>query len=299
MATANIKDVKRRIKSVESTMQITKAMELVASSKLRKAKENAIQAQPYFKTLYETLKNISLNSSGTVKNDGVAEKKALLVVIAGDRGLAGGFNHNVLKLAQERIDSLISEGFAISVMPIGKKSIEYFSKRSYDIYDQRAQFAENASVYDCLDISDDVVSKYTRGELARVEICYTTFANTLSQIAKNVTAFPFEVTQEQKPEKSEEQTDTRHKYKASVIYDPSPEEVLKLLLPKYFGGLLYGAVVDSYASEQAARRTAMEAASDNAQEMIDNLSLLYNRARQAQITQELTEIVSGSMKNSD
>ncbi|MCD8328607.1 MAG: ATP synthase F1 subunit gamma [Ruminococcus sp.] len=299
MATANIKDVKRRIKSVESTMQITKAMELVASSKLRKAKENAIQAQPYFKTLYETLKNISLNSSGTVKNDSVAEKKALLVVIAGDRGLAGGFNHNVLKLAQERIDSLLNDGFAISVMPIGKKSIEYFSKRSYDIYDQRAQFAENASVYDCLDISDDVVSKYTRGELARVEICYTTFANTLSQIAKNVTAFPFEVTQEQKPDETEEQADTKRKYKASVIYDPSPEEVLKLLLPKYFGGLLYGAVVDSYASEQAARRTAMEAASDNAQEMIDNLSLLYNRARQAQITQELTEIVSGSMKNSD
>lgn len=298
MATANIKDVKRRIKSVESTMQITKAMELVASSKLRKAKEKAIQSQPYFNTLYETLKNISLNTSYTPDSGEIPEKKALLVVIAGDRGLAGGFNHNVLKLAAERIESLESEGYKISVMPVGKKSVEYFIRHTYDIYHQMSQVTEKISVYDCLDLSDDIVLKYTRGELARVEICYTTFANTLSQIPKNVQAFPFAAgTDSDEPEASDDEK--KQKYKPAVVYDPSPQEVLKLLLPKYFGGLLYGAIVDSYACEQAARRTAMESASDNAQEMIDNLSLLYNRARQAQITQELTEIVSGSMKKSD
>lgn len=296
MATANIKDVKRRIKSVESTMQITKAMELVASSKLRKAKEKAIQSQPYFNTLYETLKNISLNTSYTPDSGEVPEKKALLVVIAGDRGLAGGFNHNVLKLAAERIESLESEGYKISVMPVGKKSVEYFSRHTYDIYHQMSQVAEKISVYDCLELSDDIVLKYTRGELARVELCFTTFANTLSQIPKNVQAFPIEVETDNSESSDKEK---RQKYKPSVVYDPSPQDVLKLLLPKYFGGLLYGAIVDSYACEQAARRTAMESASDNAQEMIDNLSLLYNRARQAQITQELTEIVSGSMKKSD
>lgn len=298
MATANIKDVKRRIKSVESTMQITKAMELVASSKLRKAKEKAIQSQPYFNTLYNTLKSISLNTTYTPKNKEIVEKKALLVVIAGDRGLAGGFNHNVLKLAADRIKNLESDGYKISVMPIGKKSVEHFARTSYEIYHQLSQIAEKLSVYDCLDISDDIVLKYTRGELARVEICYTTFANTLSQIPKNVQAFPFEVSEDS--DGSEPSDDEKKKkYKSAVVYDPSPQEVLKLLLPKYFGGLLYGAIADSYACEQAARRTAMESASDNAQEMIDNLSLLYNRARQAQITQELTEIVSGSMKKSD
>lgn len=302
MATANIKDVKRRIKSVESTMQITKAMELVASSKLRRAKEKALQSQPYFNTLYKTLKDISLSTSFSIQKGKAAEKRALLVVIAGDRGLAGGFNHNVLKLAAERIESIISDGYEVSIMPIGKKSVEYFSKHTYDIYDQFSQVAEKMSVYDCLKISDEVVSKYTRGEFARVEICYTTFANTLSQIPKNVQAFPLEAEPDADPvsdDPADSDSEKKPKYKSAVVYDPSPQEVLKLLLPKYFGGLLYGAIVDSYACEQAARRTAMESASDNAQEMIDNLSLLYNRARQAQITQELTEIVSGSMKKSD
>lgn len=302
MATANIKDVKRRIKSVESTMQITKAMELVASSKLRRAKEKALQSQPYFNTLYKTLTDISSNTSFPLQNGKTAEKRALLVVIAGDRGLAGGFNHNVLKLAAERIKSITDDGFEISVMPIGKKSVEYFSKHKYDIYDQFSQVAEKMSVYDCLKISDEVVSRYTRGEFSRVEICYTTFANTLSQIPKSVQAFPLEAKPDAdsvSDDPADSDSEKKPKYKPAVVYDPSPQEVLKLLLPKYFGGLLYGAVVDSYACEQAARRTAMESASDNAQEMIDNLSLLYNRARQAQITQELTEIVSGSMKKSD
>lgn len=302
MATANIKDVKRRIKSVESTMQITKAMELVASSKLRRAKEKALQSQPYFNTLYKTLTDISSNTTFSLQNGKAAEKRALLVVIAGDRGLAGGFNHNVLKLAAERIKSINDDGFEISVMPIGKKSVEYFSKHKYDIYDQFSQVAEKMSVYDCLKISDEVVSRYTRGEFSRVEICYTTFANTLSQIPKNVQAFPLEAKPDAdsvSDDPADSDSEKKPKYKPAVVYDPSPQEVLKLLLPKYFGGLLYGAIVDSYACEQAARRTAMESASDNAQEMIDNLSLLYNRARQAQITQELTEIVSGSMKKSD
>lgn len=300
MASANIKDVKRRIKSVESTMQITKAMELVASSKLRRAKERAAQSQPYFNTLYSTMKNIANDSGFKGIVTDLKERHALVIAIAGDRGLAGGFNHNVLKLSLERIKALESEGFKVSVMPVGKKAVEFFHRYNYPVYMEFMQVAETITAYDCIELSEQLVKKYTRGEFGAIDICYTTFVNTLSQVAKSVRVLPLSF-DEQTDDKDDKQKDENggKGYKAEVLYDPSPEEVFKLLLPKYVAGIYYGAVVDSYAAEQAARRTAMESASDNAQEMIDNLSLLYNRARQAQITQELTEIVSGSIKNSD
>ncbi len=302
MASANIKDVKRRIKSVESTMQITKAMELVASSKLRRAKERAAQSRPYFNTLYETIKNISKDNAFKGISKSLKERHALMIVIAGDRGLAGGFNHNVLKMAVEKIKALEADGYKVSVMPVGKKAVEYFRRYNYPVFREYQQVAETITAYDCIELSEELVLKYTRGEFGIVELCYTTFVNTLSQLPKSVRILPLSIddnTGDTKEEKSNEPESEGKKYSASVLYDPSPEEVFELLLPKYFAGIYYGAVVDSYAAEQAARRTAMESASDNAQEMIDNLSLLYNRARQAQITQELTEIVSGSIKNSD
>lgn len=287
MATANMKDVKRRIKSVESTKQITKAMELVASSKLRKAKERAEKAQPYFRALYDTMCEIAGNnplaSRYLSKN---IVKTCLVVVVAGDRGLAGGFNHNVLKLATQRIEELKNEGLNVKVLPLGKKSVEYFEKRKYDVVNPLQHIAEGMTIYKSQEISDFVISMFRHGEIGSAELVYTTLISALSQEPVHVRMLPVQGFDDAPKDKAVSLT----------VYDPSPEEVFDELIPKYLNGMLYGAIVDSFAAEQAARRTAMESASDNASEMIDSLSLLYNRARQAQITQELTEIVSGSMK---
>lgn len=285
MATANMKAVKRRIKSVESTKQITKAMELVASSKLRKAKERAEAAQPYFNTLYETMCDISsdkLMQSMFLSKQ--IRKATLLIVIAGDRGLAGGFNHNVLKLAASRANELVNEGREVKVLALGKKSIEYFEKRNYNVVKSYFGIFDNTQQEVLAEISQYIISQLKLQEIGSVELVYTTFVSTLTQEPMKVSVIPIE---------------TLPKAKGThgiTIYEPSPEELFDGLVPIYLSGIIYSAIVDSYASELAARRNAMENATDNADEMINTLSLQYNRARQAQITQELTEIVSGSMR---
>lgn len=296
MATANIKDVKRRIKSVENTMQITKAMELVATSKLRSAKERAVASQPYFNTLYETMCEIQQDRGfKSIYTKKEFLKTVLVVVLAGDRGLAGGFNHNVLKLAEEKIKSLEQDGRTVKVFPIGKKAVEYFEKRKYEIYNKDYQISDNLSMSKSLSLSESIITGFRNGIYDKVELIYTTFVSTLVQNAMSVTVLPIE---NNDLENSEKYDAAKKEQKTSLtLYEPSAEEVFDGLIPKYISGLLFCSIIDSYASEQAARRTAMESASDNASEMIDSLSLLYNRARQAQITQELNEIVSGQMGN--
>lgn len=290
MASGNMKDIKRRIKSVESTMQITKAMELVASSKLRKAKEKADNARPYFNALYETMCEIQSENPGffsqyTKKRDA---KTVLLVVIAGDRGLAGGFNSNVLKLAQSRIDELKGSS-EVKVLAIGKKSVEYFNKRGYDLAGSYPNIAESLKIHHAADISDVIMHKFVSGEIDRVELFHTEYVSPLLQQAEALAVLPMDV-------RSGEDTDSneRAKIKEIPVYEPSPEFVFDAIVPKYITGMIFCAVVDSFASEQASRRIAMENASDNASEMISGLSLMYNRARQASITQEITEIVGGA-----
>ena len=266
MATANMKDVKRRIKSVESTMQITKAMQLVAASKLRRAKDKAVAVQPFFETLFKTMCDISCDRAfKSVYTKKKFLNSTLLIVVAGDRGLAGGFNSNVLKMAKAEADDVLSSGGQLCVMAVGKKAVEFFEKRDYDLVWKYPQIAES--------IDADTV-----------ELVYTTFVSALTQEPCSLQILPVE--------DLDKLGGRKH---PSTIYDPSPEEVFDGMIPQYIGGMLYSAIVDSYASEQAARRTAMESATDNAGEMIDNLSLLYNRARQAQITQELTEISSATI----
>lgn len=285
MATANMKDVKRRIKSVESTRQITKAMELVASSKLRRAKDRAEASQPFFNTLYETMCDIS--NDRTLKSFFTAKqfrRTNLLVVIAGDRGLAGGFNHNVLKLAKARAAELEASGNKVKIMAIGKKSLEFFEKRGYNIVKSYSQIFDNVPSEILDEISSFIISQMKMNEIGSVELIYTTFVSTLAQEPLHVKVLPIDTLTNQAGAKS------------LTIYEPSAESVFESLIPLYLKGIFHGAIVDSYASELAARRNAMESASDNADDMIDRLSLLYNRARQAQITQELTEIVSGSMR---
>lgn len=278
-----MKDIKRRIKSVESTMQITKAMELVASSKLRKAKEKADKARPYFDALYETMceiqaENPSFLSPFTRK---AGEGKSLLVVIAGDRGLAGGFNSNIFKLAQARVDELGGKD-KTDIIAIGKKAVEYFGKREFNMLGSYPDFSENIRIHQANDIAGEIVDKYVKGIYERVELFYTEYVSSITQQAVSKKMLPVELDGQKKVSK------------ALPIYEPSAGQVFNHIVPRYVTGMIFGACVESFASEQASRRNAMENASDNASEMISSLSLMYNRARQASITQEITEIVGGA-----
>ena len=269
-------------------MQITKAMELVASSKLRKAKDKADKARPYFNALYDTMCEIQSENPGflsryTKKRDA---KTVLLVVVAGDRGLAGGFNSNVLKLAQARINELKGESEG-KIIAIGKKSVEYFNKRGYDLLGSFSGVGENLKIHNAADIADKIMTPYVKGEIDRVELFRTEYVSPLLQRAEYLPILPVDIN-------AENGANEEHKIRQIPVYEPSAGAVFDAIVPKYITGIIFGAVVDSFASEQAARRTAMESATDNASEMISNLSLIYNRARQASITQEITEIVSGA-----
>lgn len=281
-----MKDIKRRIKSVESTGQITKAMELVASAKLRRAKERAQNAAPFFSTLYETISDISSSvkdlSSEYVKSRPV--KNSLLVVIAGDRGLAGGYNANIFKLANAATEQRKENGIGTKIIAVGKKAVDYYEKRNMMV----AGFAGVAEEIDQIRvgrIAEIATELYQNGEVDEIILFYTRFASALSQVATEMKLLPLQdLSASEKKQSALE----------DCIYEPSPAVVFDSIVPLYLSGILYGSIVESFASEQGARRAAMESANDNAQEMIESLSLKYNRARQAAITQEISEIVSGA-----
>lgn len=277
----SMKDIKLRIKSVESTMQITKAMELVASSKMRRAKERVEHSRPYFETLYESLTKIAAADPRArnpyLRRDDI--KRTLLVVIAGDRGLAGGYNANVFKQADA------AEG-PVTVLPIGKRSAEYFAHHGAGLFTPEVLMAADVSVSECFTLSHQITEGFLKGEYDAVKLCYTRFDSMMTQTATTLEVLPLtiEPTEAQKAEARRSQ----------ILYKPSCEEVFGAIIPEYVAGVLYGAVCESVASELAARRTAMDAATKNAGEMIAHLNLYYNRARQAAITQEITEIVAGA-----
>lgn len=277
----SMKDIKLRIKSVESTMQITKAMELVASSKMRRAKERVEHSRPYFETLYESLTKIAAADPRArnpyLRRDDI--RRTLLVVIAGDRGLAGGYNANVFKQADA------AEG-PVTVLPIGKRSAEYFAHHGAGLFTPEVLMAADVSVSECFTLSHQITEGFLKGEYDAVKLCYTRFDSMMTQTATTLEVLPLtiEPTEAQRAEARRSQ----------VLYKPSCEEVFGAIIPEYVAGVLYGAVCESVASELAARRTAMDAATKNAGEMIEHLNLYYNRARQAAITQEITEIVAGA-----
>ena len=277
----SMKDIKLRIKSVESTMQITKAMELVASSKMRRAKERVEHSRPYFETLYESLTKIAAADPRArnpyLRRDEI--KRTLLVVIAGDRGLAGGYNANVFKQADA------AEG-PVTVLPIGKRSAEYFAHHGAGLFTPEVLMAADVSVSECFTLSHQITEGFLKGEYDAVKLCYTRFDSMMTQTAITLEVLPLtiEPTEAQKAEARRSQ----------ILYKPSSEEVFGAIIPEYVAGVLYGAVCESVASELAARRTAMDAATKNAGEMIEHLNLYYNRARQAAITQEITEVSAGA-----
>ena len=286
---ASMRDIKRRKGSIESTQQITKAMKLVSTVKLQRAKQNAEKSGEYFKSMYATVNSI-LKRTGTLQHKylmpGASGKKAV-IVITSNRGLAGGYNSNVVKLITR--GELSEEDLAIYA--IGKKGKEAL-QRSYDIKADYSDVIEEPAYADAMVISKEVLSAFTRGEISEIYLAYTGFKNTVVHIPTLIKLLPVEAGAGE-IQAGEEATQEPEE-NVPMNFEPEDEEALNLLIPKYITSLIYGGMIESVASENGARMQAMDSATSNAEEMIDDLTLLYNRARQGSITQELTEIIAGA-----
>ena len=284
MAGVSTKEIKNRIRSMESTKQITKAMEMVAASKLRRAQAQISASRPYFQILYSTIRDIT-HSNRDFSSPYLQErevKKVLYIVIAGDRGLAGGYNSNILKLVLSEI-----QGKDAVVLPIGKKAVDYFKSKNIPALTDKYAEAAAVSIGDCFSISKQLSRHFLSGAFDEVYVAYTDFVSVLSQVPRAMQLLPLK-------KEELEKADEAPRRRCDTIYEGDPEEVFAAIVPEYLGGVLYGALCESRAAEQAARRSAMDSATQNADDMIADLSLKFNRARQAAITQEITEIVAGS-----
>lgn len=282
MAGSSMKDISIRIKSIKSTKQITKAMELVATSKLSKAKERVKKSRIFHSEVYSAMcgivtRNIDTSSSYLTSRE---VKKSCYVIIAGDRGLAGGYNSNVFRFAKEQM-----EGKDVSILPIGRRTTEYYRRLGYEIISDEFSYIENLNVGSCYDIAGLLTNCFLKQEFDEVFVIYTNFVSVLSQQPAITKILPIDrsLCDDQQPKESE-----------FVLVEPSSNAVFNAVVPSYVAGMIWGFVNESLTSEFGARRTAMESATKNAEEMIDDLSLKYNRARQSSITQEITEIVAGS-----
>ncbi len=284
-----LKEVRNRIKSVQSTQQITKAMKMVSAAKLRRAQDAIVQMRPYAQKLQEMLSNIVSNTEGGSGMSLATERpveKVLLIVITSDRGLAGAFNSNLIKLAKSTIvDKYAAQHKKgnVTVWNIGKKGYEHFIKLNYKADAKYKDIFLNLTFENVQAASKAAMKAFEEREFDVVEIIYSQFKNAATQKFEAERFLPIP--------KVEKQAGTA---KADFIYDPSKEELIAELMPKILNTQLYKAVLDSNASEHGARMTAMDKASENANELLRNLKISYNRARQAAITTELTEIVSGA-----
>ena len=279
MATVSTKEIKTRIRSMESTKQITKAMEMVAASKLRKAQAQVLSSRPYFEILYKTIQDI-VATNQDFSSPYLAKrpiKKTAYIVIAGDRGLAGGYNSNILKLVMSEL-----EDKDVSVFPVGKKAVDYFTAHKIPLMTAKYATAESVSLGDCFSVAKNLCKRYLAGEFDEIRIAYTEFISVLSQKPVSMQLLPLVRDESSSLKESD------------ILYEPNSVEVFDAIVPEYLGGVVYGALCESRAAEQAARRTAMDSATQNAEDMIADLSLKFNRARQAAITQEITEIIAGS-----
>lgn len=284
MAVSSMQDIKRRIKSVSSTEHITNAMKLVSAGKLRKAKATFEKSNENYHYITHTIAEIFNNSSDVPKQYLLGNreiKTTCYIIVTSCRGLCGGFNTNVIKEAEREI---LEDWEKPVIVAIGTKGKEYFEKRGYDIYSEYSAPPESISFLETQKMSKPIIEMYNAGEIDEVVLIYTSFISSLEQEVKNVTLLPFDI--ERDPEIM--------RMEKAVEYEPSVEEVFNYLVPKYVEMMIYAAVVESATCEHAARRMAMENATDNAREMLGNLSLYYNRARQSAITDEIIEIVAGS-----
>lgn len=288
---ASMRDIKRRKESIQSTSQITKAMKLVSTVKLQKAKGRAEETKPYFDKMYQTVSGMLAKSSGTVNPFHRAEKaggsvKKGVILITSNRGLAGGYNSNVVKLVTkgdfERENTVI--------YPVGQKGRDAMSRQGYECKGNYSEIMNNPLFGDAVTIGKTVSAALESGEIDEVYLAYTVFKNTVTQIPTLIKIFPFDGEDVSETEKKDETAGAV----ALMNYELGEEETLGYIIPLYMNSLIFGALVEAAASENGARMQAMDSATSNAEEMIDILGLQYNRARQAAITQELTEIVAGA-----
>lgn len=292
---ATIKEIRTRMKSVEQTLKITNAMYLISSSKLRRARQMLSDVQPYFQKITETISDI-LHHSPEIEHcffdkrphKKGAERKVGYVVITGDKGLAGAYNHNIIKLTEQ----LVAQTSGAIVFPVGQFGRNYFITHGVVEQDDESFLytVQDPTTHRAMEMSEFLLGQFTRGELDEVYIIYTEMVSSVrleptvrKLLPLDVDAFPW------KPR-------TPERYHQTVEYVPSAKSVLSQLVPGYAKGILFGALVESFCSEQNARMTAMDSSTKNASEMLRALSLVYNRVRQSAITQEITEIVGGSQQ---
>lgn len=284
-----LKEVRNRIQSVKNTQQITKAMKMVSAAKLRRAQDAILQMRPYASKLQGVLSNIVTNAEGDI-NLSLAksrpEEKILLIPITSDRGLCGGYNSNIIKLTRQTIAEKYFDQQKkgnVTILPLGKKSFEYFSKNNYKVINKYWTVFSDLSFENISRIAAYVMKAFTEGEFDKVAIIYSEFVNAAVQ--------RFNIEQFLPVAKAEKGKGVA---KADFIFEPGKEELLEELMPKILNTQLYKSILDANASEHGARMTAMDKATENADELLKTLKISYNRARQAAITTELTEIVSGA-----
>lgn len=278
-----MRDIKRRKESVASTGQITKAMKLVSTVKLQKAKARAESNKPYFTMLYDTICSI-LARTGTIDHRYLREsdsKRKAVIALTSNRGLAGGYNNNIVKE--------ITAAFApedTDIYAVGKKGLEGLSRKGYHIIEDYSEVMNEPLYADAIHIGKNVLASYENGEVGEIYLAYTGFKNTVVHEPKLIKLLPISVEEIMKDVEIDTLT--------LMNFEPEADEALDMIIPKYMNNIIYGAFVEAIASENGARMQAMDSATKNAEDMIDDLSLKYNRARQSSITQELTEIIAGA-----
>ena len=286
---ANLKEVKGRIQSVVSTQQITKAMKMVAAAKLRRAQDRIIQMRPYSQKLSEIIQNVSAGGTDAGDNPFSEERnieRVLIVVVSSDRGLCGAFNSSVFKGVKALIAEKYSQAEAsgnLEILPIGKKAFEHFAKRKYNVIKTYSHLIEKLNFADAKEAAEMVMAGFLDGKYDRVDIVYNEFKNVATQIVQKERFLPI---QEIEAEETEGEID--------YIYEPSKEFIFNELVPKSLKIQFYKTLLESNASEHGARMTAMDKATENADELLKELRLTYNRTRQAAITKEILEIVGGA-----
>ncbi|MFI3213352.1 MAG: ATP synthase F1 subunit gamma [Eubacteriales bacterium] len=280
---ASMRDIKRRKGSIQSTQQITKAMKLVSTVKLQRAKQRAERSKEYFTCMYATVQSM-LAKAGNINHPYLQTKesgKKAIIMITSNRGLAGGYNTNITKLITQgdfNKDELL-------IYAIGKKGKDTMRRYGYEIGDDFSDMIEEPEFVDAMLISNQILAAYTSGEISEIYLAYTAFKNTVVHEPTLIKLLPVTAGNEEQ---------TEGKAQAPMNFEPEEEEALDLIIPKYVTSLIYGGMVESVASENGARMQAMDSATSNAEDMISDLTLMYNRARQGSITQELTEIIAGA-----
>ena len=285
---ASMRDIKRRRTSIQSTQQITKSMKLVSTAKLQKARSRAEDSKAYFNCMYQTMTSLLAKAGNLdhpyVKSNG-CEKKAI-VVVTSNRGLAGGYNSNIVRL----ITGSDFKKEDVRIYAVGGKGLELLKHRGYEVVADYSEIIEEPVYDDAKVVATRLLDDFAKGEIGEIYLAYTFFKNTVSHIPTLMKVLPVEA---QEAEEGEEEANAVDKI-TPMNFEPEEEEAVRLLVPKYISSILYGAFIEAVASENGARMQAMDSATSNAEEMINDLELKYNRARQGAITQELTEIIAGA-----